>query len=183
MPSAPNWVDIIVLTIVLRACYNGINRGLFTEIINLVGALCVTALTINYAGLVTNWLAPSIWLPIHISGVLIFWGLFTGAWFTMRYLRKRITQIVKWERFHWLLQGMGLFLGGIRGLWWAGFVLLAIVSSGYPALQESVEARSATGPRVLRLFRTGLDGVANRFPGAIHRTTTLIPPLKPVMTP
>jgi uncharacterized membrane protein required for colicin V production len=183
VPNIPNWVDIIVLSIVLRACYNGLNRGLITELVNLAGALGVTAFTINYAGVATTWLTPWLLMPPAATRVVVFWGVFAGAWFGVRWVRRRIGQIIKWERFHWLIQGCGLLVGAIRGLWWAGFVLLAIVSTGYPGLQSSVEARSAAGPRLLRLFRASLDEVTNRFPGAGQRTGPLIPPVKPIMTP
>lgn len=174
----PNWIDLIVVTIILRTCYNGFGRGLLTELLNLVGVLVITLITVNYAGLVTAWLGPRSSLAPKLVAVLVFWGLFFMLVVVMHAILKRLTQIIKWERLHWSIQGVGLFLGGLRGLWWSGFILVVLSASGMGFFQESVEKKSVLGPRLLTIARTNLEQMADRFPGAQHRGKTFIPPLK-----
>lgn len=176
----PNWVDLIIITVVWAACYNGFGRGFLAELLNLVGAIAVTALSINYAGTVAGVLQP--WIPFSapVAAVVVYWGLFLMLWCVMRVVRKRAAEVIKWERFNWFIQGMGLLLGGLRGLWWAGFLLLVLSTSGYTFLLESVEQKSVLAPRLLSSFRVGLEQAGNRLPGAKLRGTTPVPPLRPI---
>ena len=176
----PNWVDLIVVTIIWAISYNGFGLGFLAELLNLIGAVVITGLTVNYAEIVTGLLRPWISLSRPLTAVIGFWGLFLILSYAMRLVRKRIAAVIKWERFNWFIQGMGLLLGGLRGLWWAGFILLVLSTSGYSFLLESVEKNSVLAPRLLNSFRISLEQVGNRLPGATLRGTTLIPPLRPV---
>ena len=179
MTQWPNWVDFIVLTIIFRTCYSGFGRGLLTEFFTLAGAVSVTALSVNYAGLVTSvvrqWVS---WLDPTIAAVVIFWAIFFGLLFAVHQVVKWLATFIKWERLHWFIQGIGIALGALRGLWWSGFLLLVFVSSGLMYLKASVEERSILGPRLVGLSRESLERVANQFPGAEHRGESLVPPVK-----
>ena len=176
----PNWVDLIIITVIWAACYNGFGRGFLAELLNLIGAVAVTALSIIYAGTVTDILRPWIPFPPPITAVVGYWGLFLLLWYAMRVVRKRAAEVIKWERFNWFIQGMGLLLGGLRGLWWAGFILLVLSTSGYTFLVESVEKKSVLAPRLLNSFRISLEQAGNRLPGPKLRGTTPMPPLRPI---
>lgn len=174
----PNWVDLIVLTILFTASYNGFRRGLTCELLNLVGAIVVTVLTVNYFNLVFSRLRP--WVgsasPILI-GQVVFWGFFLMLRVGVRLTINFLTRFLKWEPVHWLLQGMGMVLGVVRGLWWAGFCLLVLSGSGVVYLRESVERRSVSGPRLVVVARDSLEWVTDRAPGVAYRTQTLVPPM------
>ena len=176
----PNWIDLIIVTTIWIIGYNGFGRGLLAELLNLIGAVSVTAVTVNYSSVVTSWLLRlPLWFSPSVSAVSAFWGLFLSVWWGVRLVLKRVANVIKWERFHWLFQGGGLVLGGLRGLWWSGFILLVFSSTGVPFLRASVEERSVLGPRVLHVFRTSLERVTDRFPGAQHRSVDLIPHVQP----
>ena len=179
MTILPNWVDLIVVTVFLIACYNGFGRGLVVELLILLGAISVTALTINYSGLAARWVQSYWSAQPMLTAVLVFWGLFLILVVAMRFLLRTLTSAIKWERLHWSIQGIGLLLGGLRGLWWVGFILIALSSSGVPYLQQSVEERSVLGPRLLAAARVSLKQVADVFPGAEFQSAALIPPLQP----
>ena len=117
MTTWPNWVDLIIITILLRTCYTGFGRGLWTEVLNLCGAISVTALTVNYARMVTD--AFRSWLPFNPTVVdfLGFWAFFALLLVAAHVLLKRLGEIIKWERFHWSIQSVGLMLGAVRGFW------------------------------------------------------------------
>ena len=176
MTKWPNWIDLIIVTIILRTSYNGFGRGLFAELLNVVGVVSVTALTVNYWPTASDWVRGYLALPPNLVAVFVFWGFFFILLIGMHIILKRITQVIKWEQVHWAVQGIGLVLGGFRGLWWAGFLALALSSSGFGALQESVAERSILGPRLLDVSRAGLEQVAARFPGP-KAGDVLIPPI------
>ncbi len=178
MTKWPNWVDLLIVILLLRACYNGFGRGLLAELLSLIGAVSVTAFTINYASVLTKWIRmPLLGDPI-LTEFLVFWGFFLILLLIVRFLMIRITSAMKWERLHWSIQGIGLILGGLRGLWWSGFIVAALTSSGFAYLQESVEENSVLGPRLLKISQESLEQTTAKFPGAKHRGETLIPPAK-----
>ena len=178
MTTWPNWVDLIVLILVLTRGYNGLHRGALMELLRLTGVVVVTVLVVNYASVVESWLRP--WLRINAaaSTVLVFWGCFFLSMFIMNRLLGYASQAITWERSHWLTQGIGLVLGTLRGLWWSGLILLVLSSSGVTYLQESVEERSLVGPGLLAISRETLEQLSDRFPGGQNRGPILIPPVK-----
>lgn len=178
MTTLPNWIDLTVVTIILRTCYNGFGRGFLTELLSLVGAVTITSLTLNYAGVVSARLKALVQLQPSLVSVAVFWGLFLIVALAVRVTLRRVAEVIKWERLHWTVQGAGLVLGGLRGLWWSGFLLVALSSSGFVFLRQSVEARSMFGPRLLSISREGLARAADRFPGAGGRGPELVPPMK-----
>ena len=178
MSTWPNWIDLIVLIVVFRGCYVGFGRGLLTELLGLAGAVSATTLTMNYAGWLMAWVGA--WWrgdPI-LSTFITFWLLFLICALALRMVIRRITQVIKWERLHWTIQGLGLALGGLRGLWWSGFIIVALAGSGFTYLRESVADRSILGPPLLSLATQTLEQVADKYPGAASRGKALIPPLK-----
>ena len=179
MTTWPNWVDLIVIIVIFRTCYIGFGRGLLTELFYLAGAVSVTALSVNYAGLVTSVVRPWVsWADPTIAAFVIFWAVFFSLLFAVHQLVKFLAAFIKWERLHWFIQGIGIALGALRGLWWSGFLLLVFVSSGLTYLKASVEERSILGPRLVGLSRESLERVANQLPGSEHRGETLVPPVK-----
>ena len=171
----PNWVDMVILTLILRMAYNGSVHGFWREILNVTGAVSITALTVNYAGVVTGWLQPHWWWAPQLTDLVGFWGLFLMLVLGGHLIIDRAATLIKEERLHWALQGMGLFLGGLRGLWWSGFLLIVLASSGLNGLRQSVEERSLIGPQLLPVARASLEQVAERFPGAQPRGSDLVP--------
>ena len=179
MTTWPNWVDLIIVIILLRTCYNGYGRGVLAETFNLLGAVSATVVTINYWDLVAGWLRPWLWIEPTLANFLVFSGFFLMLIFLVHVILRRITELVKWERLHWVTQGLGLILGGLRGLWWSGVLLLILTASNVTYFQNSVEERSVLGPHLVELSRENLQRVVERFPGApLKGREVFIPPMK-----
>lgn len=179
MSTWPNWVDLIVVTLVILTSYRGFGRGFLTELLNLIGAVSVTALCVNYVNVVAEWVRPWLgWMNPTALTFLIFIILLLGLIFLVRRLLRFLTEFVKWERLYWVFEMLGLLLGGLRGLWWATVILITCVSSGVNYLQTSVEERSVIGPRLLPKSREVVEWVVGHYPGAQHQGKTLIPPMR-----
>lgn len=170
-------MDLLVLIILVRTCYSGYDRGLLAEILHLAGLVTVTALTINFAGVATAWVhAMMPWHPAELPAI-IFWVLFLTLLGVKQLLIKSVTGVMKWERLHWAIQGLGVVLGALRGVWWSGLLLLALAGSGFDYLKTSVEERSLLGGRLLPLTQPAIVAAADALPGADQRSTPLIPAL------
>ena len=179
MKAWPNWVDLVIVSSLFIACYRGYWRGLLAELLNLAGAVTITSVTLNYGRVVAQWVPRPSWVADTVANVVFFWTLFLLLWVVVRLIQKRLSAVIKWERLHWIIQSAGLVCGGLRGLWWAGFIVVVLSSSGFTYLRQSVEERSLLGPKLLRLSRDALGQAADRFPGAVSRGAELVPPVKP----
>jgi uncharacterized membrane protein required for colicin V production len=153
---------------------------LLSELLSLAGAISVTALTINYTHVVTRMASPWIWFDQTVAGFVIFIGLFLMLIVGVHVVIRRLSEVIKWERLHWAIQGLGLMLGALRGLWWSGVMLIILTSSGFTYLQESVQKRSVLGPRLVQVARESVPRIVDRFPGASLRGPVLVPPAKPI---
>ena len=175
----PNWVDLIVVIALLRACYNGFGRGALAELLNVIGAVGATTLAINYWDRVARLVSP--WVPLDptVSSFLVFGGLFLSLIFVVHIALRRVAELVRWERLHWSIQGLGLILGGVRGLWWSGIIVIVLASSGFAYLRGSVVERSVLGPQLLRLATENVVRISHRLPGGRSRTSALVPPMRP----
>ncbi len=176
----PNWVDLIIVILVIRTCYSGFARGLLTECLHLAGTIALIALTMNYTGQVTAIAQPFLaWVGPTRVPFVVFIVMLCGLMFGLRLLLKMLARVLKWERVHWAIQGLGLLVGGVRGVWWAGFLLVVLTSSGVVYFQRSVEERSVLGPKLASTAHEVLGQVAEYFPGAAQRGMSLVPPIIP----
>lgn len=178
MTQWPNWVDLVIVSITLKTCYGGYVRGVVTELLYAVGTVALTVLSVAYWEKLAGWLQPWVAFPYHLVGVLAFVVLFLTLWVMIRVAVRSFTQIIKWERLHWLLQTIGLILGAARGLWWSGFLLLILSSSGFVYLRQSVEERSLASPKLVEVSRQTMAQLLELVPGA-SRDTILIPSIIP----
>ncbi len=87
---------------------------------------------------------------------------------------RKCTSLLTHERVHWIVQGVGMAVGSVRGLWLAGVILLFVLSWNRPYLASSITERSLMGPHLVDVARTGIRWVVDRAPG---RTTRVKPPL------
>ena len=174
----PNWVDLIVVIILLTSCYNGFSVGIFTGTLRCMGLVLVTLVTVNFSSVATNWIQSWIRLQPVLTAFLAFWLIFFTLVLVIRIVINAIARVIKWEPVNLLTQWLGLLLGGVRGVWWAGLFLLALSVSGVIPFQESIEQRSMSTPYLLPVFHECLEDLSDRFPGAGNRYPTLFPPVR-----
>lgn len=180
MTTWPNWVDLVVVSLVLIKCYKGFQRGIVTELLRLIGLVGATGFAVNYASVVGAWIGAWVRFGPLSTECVTFWLLFLGFVYLVRVALRGIAQLIKWERIHWITNGLGLALGALRGLWWSGLFLLALSSSGFVYLRESVEQRSVLGPRMLPRARAHLERLSDVLPGHQNRGPMLIPPVRTI---
>lgn len=180
----PNWVDLIIVTIVFRTCYTGMVRGMVLALLNLAAAVIGTSIAVNYSG----WLAGRVvllvpWSKPMLLRYVLFWVVLCCMLLIAHLGIRWMGRFIKWERVHWVIQGTGGALGAVRGMWWSALILVALSSSGFPYLLSSVEERSVVGIRLAGAARRILERTADRFPGAQYQAGTLIPPVKTMIEP
>ena len=171
-----NWVDVIVLVIVLRAGYMGSLRGMVME--------CIRVLTLALAlGAGTGtllFLAPHLakWFPQTVRGVeaFAFFSITLVAWFLLAVGARILGHALKQHAVNSWNQALGVTLGLGAGMLMAGMVAWGIASVPATYLMTSVLERSATGALVVQLVQrvvrqclllTGQTAPASEFLGAL----------------
>lgn len=146
-----------------------------TALLQLLGAVSATALSINFGP--AFWALVKPWVPFKSSvGVfVVFWFSFALFIFLVSHFVRRISGLMKWERMNILLQGTGLICGGLRAWWWSAVLLVGLSSSGIASLQESAEGRSLIGARFMPGAREMLRYAIEFFPGTPDQSRALFP--------
>ena len=156
----------------------GFGRGIVTETVYAAGILLVTALSSNLCTLLTELMSP--WWQgdlerlRFICFVLL---LLVGLLAMYRVLQKLAPMMLRERLNHWSVQTSGLVVGGIRGLWSAGLVLLLLLALGIPYLAQSVHERSLLAPQIVGATGQSIKNVARWLPG-FQSHTSVVPMTK-----
>ena len=169
----PNWVDLVVIILTLRASYSGFGRGILAEFFYLAGTISITALACNFHSTIAQYLSG--WLPLRqeIVNVVIFVSLLVLGGALLRIVISRLAAHLRAEKLPSWIQQMGFLLGAVRGLWWASLILWVLIGIG-PYFMQSVEQRSLTGRQLLKVGRPAIEQAAAWFPG-FRKTGVLVP--------
>lgn len=125
-----------------------------------------TVLTCHVHARAAQLVSP--WWPFNHSllgftcFILVLWvSAVIGAGLTVRLF----TKLLQEHPIRRALPAVGLMLGGARGLWWAGMLLLIVLATERPYLTTSITQRSLVSPRLVKATQHNLRWLANRVPG------------------
>ena len=147
-----NWVDVLVLILILRTSYVSLQDGLSHEILPLVGSLCMLVFSLHYYNKIALYLYNiGFTLPISVLNLLSFILSVVCIGILFRFIKAIIDNIIKIS-WHPLIERFGGLLAGvIRGVVLTSTILIIIVLIPLPYLQQSVRDRSMTGVYFLRI--------------------------------
>ncbi len=119
-----NWVDVVLILIVVRSGYVGFQRGVFGELFHLAGFLLSIIVSMHVYGYVVKFFNTYLFLPLNIS---IFFGFVITAIFIFLVfivISRFASRVIKVEIFPLIDRVGGPLIGACKG-----FVLSAIVAS------------------------------------------------------
>jgi len=145
-----NWVDVLVLIIVLRTSYVAFQEGLSHEIFPLIGNLVIVVASLHYYAKLGSFFSENlVKMPPSIADFLSFLILVIGIGLLFRVIKVLLDMIIKVE-WHPLLERLGGMVFGVaRAFIAASLVLMILALVPLPYLQRSIRDRSLTGPYVL----------------------------------
>jgi len=160
-----NWVDVLVIIIILRISYVAFQEGLSHEIFPLAGALATIVLSIRYytqiGGLISGNLIKISPLVSNFLGFLIIAGI-TGL--ACKLLKAILDKIIHVE-WHPLIERFGGFIFGLaRAFMTASIVLIIMALMPLPYLQRSIRDKSATGMYIVRIGPAIYEKAARLLP-------------------
>jgi uncharacterized membrane protein required for colicin V production len=145
-----NWVDVLVVILILRMSYVAFSSGLSHEIFPFFGVLAVFALSLRYYKPLAAAISGNLGgIPSEISDCLSFMVLVAALGLIVKFVKVILDKIVK-VQWHPVIEKFGgLFVGMLKAYLITAMVLTMFAMIPLPYLQWSVKERSLTGKYIL----------------------------------
>ena len=145
-----NWVDILVVILMVRISYVAFRDGLSHEIFPLFGSIFVLIFSLYYYPKLGFFLSQGVMnIPVEAANCISFIILVVALAFIVKFIKTILDKIVKVE-WHPLIEKMGGLIAGIAKAYIITaliLMILALIPLSY--LQWSIREKSVTGRYVL----------------------------------
>ncbi|MDD5173805.1 MAG: CvpA family protein [Candidatus Omnitrophota bacterium] len=160
-----NWVDVLVVILMLRISYVAFRDGLSHEIFPLIGSIMVLVLAMRYYTVLGGSISRNMMnMPVELANFLSFLMLVTVFGFLVRLLRVILDKIVK-VQWHSIMDKFGGLVVGIMKAYVITVIVLTTLSlMPLSYLQWSIKDRSLTGKYILMAGPRIYDRVGNLLP-------------------
>ncbi|MDO8662558.1 MAG: CvpA family protein [Candidatus Omnitrophota bacterium] len=149
-----NWVDILVLILVVRTCFIAAKCGFPIELFKFLGTLSAIYFSFHYfvilSDYISDWLALGKRLPLEFLQFIIFVLLAIAGYAAFILLRSILYRFLKMEAVSSLNKWGGLILGIARGTFLASLIIFAMFISSIDYLRNSSKS-SYSGKRLFML--------------------------------
>lgn len=147
-----NWVDILVIIVMLRTSYVAFQDGLSHEIPSLIGAyICLVFSLAYYKNIASSIYYNFAKIPIDLLNLTAFIFLFFVIGFIFRILKSILDKIVKVSWNPLIEKFGGLLAGIIKGGLVVSAILIVMVLTPLSYLKMSIMEKSLTGMYFLRI--------------------------------
>lgn len=160
-----NWVDVLVVIIMIRICYVAFMDGLSHEMFPLIGSVIVLITSLRYYQTFGSAISQNLFgFSPEVANFLSFTIIIIGMGFIVRVLKGLLDKIVQ-VSWHPILEKFGgLVLGIAKGAIVTSLVLIMLALLPLPYLQWSIRERSLTGMSFLRIGPVIYSKTAGLFP-------------------
>jgi uncharacterized membrane protein required for colicin V production len=162
-----NWVDVLVVILMLRISYVAFRDGLSHEIFSFLGSILIVVLAMRYYTVFGSFISRNVMnMSVELSNFLSFLILVVSSGFLVRLLRVILDKLVKVE-WHPIIEKFGgLAVGMMKAYIVTGIVLMTIGLVPLSYLQWSVKDRSLTG----KYFLVAAPEMRSRLEGLLPET-------------
>ena len=166
-----NWVDIIVIILLIRMGYIGFELGVSTELVKLAGLLVGFFVSFRYYQGLGDALSQVTSLPVEWAAALVMVALVFFLYIVVTKglgLLEKLVQV----SFHPKLKNVGgLLIGLVRAVLVVSILLVVCRQFRSPYMESSIEEHSLTGSFIVRMAPAVYDTtmpVINRLAGAFR---------------
>ncbi len=146
-----NWLDIIVLVIVVRGIYMGAKRGLTAELFNFFGIIISLILAVQWYSRIADVLILNFSLPIWLSKFLCFIVIVQIIRLVFKYSLTFLLKILNIQFIPQLERIGGGVVGFGRGVIVSGILMLTFSFIPNDYMRESIETKSFTGSFLIKV--------------------------------
>lgn len=163
--SRINWVDVLVLILMVRMSYVALRDGLSHEIFPFIGTILIVVFCLHYYNKLGFFLSQNLAnIPLEISNFISFLILVAVLGFLVKLLKGLLDKIIKVEWHPVIEKFGGLVVGIARAYIVTGIVLMVLALMPLSYLQWSIRDKSLTGRYVLMAGPEIYDRVSRFLP-------------------
>lgn len=146
-----NWIDIVIVTILIRVCYVALEDGLSHEIFPLIGSALTAAISLQYYHNLASFIKNLLNLPITILDLTAFLLLVIGVGLLFKFARALVDLMMKVTWNPLLEKSGGMICGILRGSVIVSLLLITLSLAPLSYMQHSIRDRSLTGMFFLKI--------------------------------
>lgn len=141
-----NWVDILVITIIIRISYVSYSEGLSHAVLPLVGAVCVATVSLGYYERLSIMTAEHAFgIPIEVVRPAVFLVLAVATGLMFKLAKVIVDKIVKVSWFPAIEKIGGCIVGIMRASILTSLILVYLAMIPLDYFKKSMMDRSVTG--------------------------------------
>lgn len=159
-----NWIDLLVVILLVRSGYVGFTKGLSWELFRLVGCVAAALISVYYYENVAQLASDYVSALYPFSKLISFTGLYLIIFLIFKFINALIAKLVLIEIFSTLEHLGGFLLGLVRGSIILSLLLISLLYVPIPYFEKSVRERSYIGPGVVKIVPFMYEKASNIFP-------------------
>lgn len=159
-----NWVDILVVIIVVRITYVSFKEGLSHQIFPLIGSIVVLVLPLHYYRAIGALASSDIGIPRALADFLAFLAIAVAFGFVAKLIKFLLDKIIKIEWHPVIERFGGIIAGVVRAFITASIILILLCVIPLPYFQRSIKTKSLTGLHILKLGAVIYESTAKALP-------------------
>lgn len=161
-----NWLDIVVLVLVVMAVFQGLRTGFVRTLFTTLGAAAGVVLAGQFSPQVAPVLESALGAG-NVSRIAAFVLVFLAVFIAASLVGNIVRQILHMTLLGWLDTLLGVFMGFVMGFVTTGFLLIAL--GKFPVLGiEGVIRESRLAPVLIRYVPVALGLLPPEF-GAVQK--------------
>ena len=163
-----NWVDFLIIAVMLRMCFIGLRTGIAVEAFKVMSLWFATVITFHlYTTPISDMLNAKLpALPLLASDTFVFVVLMAMITLIGRIIRESFFLLIKIETHNTLDRWSGLALGILRGFWISSIGLFIMTISTVQYLEISAKS-SLFGHKLIAfapaIYRGSYEGLFSKF--------------------
>jgi len=162
-----NWVDLLVVILLIRGSYVGFTKSFGWEFFRFIGYICAILAAIYYYETASRLISDYFPVVSPISNLLSFTGIYLIILLIIKLIDFLIAKIIKIETVSAAGRFGGCLFGFFRGSLLTSLLLISLAFTPIPYFEKSIKDRSYTGGAVLKIA-----------PFLYDKVTLLLPALK-----
>jgi uncharacterized membrane protein required for colicin V production len=145
-----NWIDLVIVIVMLRALYIGLKRGCVNEILQLLAIVAAILIVFHYYPFCSRFLENRIFFKAEIAKSLTFFVLWVVVALVSTFVRGGVYLLFKIEAKSFFDKIGGLAIAIVRGALIASLILSLFMTTGSEYLSRNIKS-SFLSPRVAPL--------------------------------
>ncbi len=160
-----NWVDVLFVTLLIRACYIGFRNGLLSEFLRFLGLLIAFLLSVNNYTLISSFLSSHTKWAGEELGIISFLFIFLSVLLVFKIAASVIGVFLDRNMISGLSKLTGLGIGFGRGILLISLIYVSFVNSPFEYISRSARDRSLASLYISNVASTAYRIGMNFYPG------------------